>query len=1192
SVGKGRAPPGAGLPGGVAVRADSVGGGGAACAGAGAAAAAGLTWRVRRARRAAGLGSDGPGRALGPEAAAAAYKAGDREHVMSECGGRGGGGSSSSSDDAEDEGGGGGGPVGSGSTSPAPAGASSASRLRRGLRGASLMARRRPELLCGAVALGCALLLALKFTCSPRPGAPSAPPAPRGQLAAVRVGGRSGLGRGKWSPTLSGAADLTPRASVPSSQPAGQPNGGAPPGASSSPFSTEAGVGLKDTSLPTAPSEEHCAPFTSPDKTLHTQWLFKARALTVCLLLRPWSPRPGACSTAAFAHRAKDVIIPAKPPVSFFSSRSPVLDLFQGQLDYAEHVRRDSEVVLLFFYAPWCGQSIAARAEIEQAASQLSDQVLFVAVNCWWNQGKCRKKKHFFYFPVIYLYHRSFGPIEYKGPMSAVYIEKFVRRVMTPLLYIPSQSELLDFLSNYEPGVLGYFEFSGSPQPPGYLTFFTSALHSLKKGIGPFFNTEQFSVSDYLGTVRFGVITNKHLAKLVSLAHSGSVYLHRHFNTSLVFPREVINYTAENIYEWALENQETLLRWLRPHGGKSLLLNNELKKGPALFLFIPFNPLAESHPLIDEITQVALEYNNCHGDQVVERLLQHLRRVDAPLFNSLAPEPPARRPEPPLITASPCCNTVVLPRWHSISRTHNVCELCVNQTAGGLRPSSVSVPQCSFFQMAAALDSFYLKEQTFYHVASVSMECRNFLSSYSPFSYYTACCRTISRGVVGLLDSEPGVFEAPAVALSSLEKKCEVDTPSSLPHIEETRYLFPDVDTNSTNFTGLSCRTNKTLNIYLLDSNLFWLYAERLGAPSTTRVKEFAAIVDVKEESHYILDPKQALMKFTLESFIQNFSVLYSPLKRHLIGSDSAQFPSQHLITEVTTDTFWEVVLQKQDVLLLYYAQWCGFCPPLNHVFIQLARLLPTDTFTVARIDVSQNDLPWEFMVDRLPTVLFFPCHRKDLSVKYPEDLPITLPNLLRFILHHSNPASAPHNLANPPTKECLQSEAVLQQGHISHLEREIQKLRAEISTLQQAQVQVEARLSSARRDEHRLLRQKQTLEKQHSLLQLHSEQLRALYEQKTRELEEVAHKLQELADASESLLTENAWLKILVATMERKLEGQDGAQHLAPPKKARVGRPEPAGAPRLPGSSAPPPSISAALAPERSENRTDELLK
>ncbi|ELK13528.1 Thioredoxin domain-containing protein 11 [Pteropus alecto] len=821
---------------------------------------------------------------------------------MSECGGRGSGGSSSSSsssgDDAEDEGGGGGGPAGSGSLSPVPTGVSSAGRLRRGLRGASLMARRRPELLCGAVALGCALLLALKFTCS----------------------------------------------------------------------------------------------------------------------------------------RAKDVILPAKPPVSFFSSRSPVLDLFQGQLDYAEHVRRDSEVVLLFFYAPWCGQSIAARAEIEQAASQLSDQVLFVAINCWWNQGKCRKQKHFFYFPVIYLYHRSFGPIEYKGPMSAVYIEKFVRRVMKPLLYIPSQSELLDFLSNYE------------------------------------------------------------------------------------------------------------------------------------------------------ITEVALEYNNCHRDQVVERLLQHLRRVDAPVFKSLASKRPVQLSDAPLITVSPCCNTVVLPQWHSISRTHNVCELCVNQTAVGIRPSSVSMPQCSFLEMAAAVDSFYLKEQAFYHVASDSVECSNFLSSYSPFSYYTACCRTLNRGVEGFIGSE-----APSVAFSSLEKECEVSTPGPIPHIEENRHLFPEVDMSSTNFTGLSCRTNKTLNLYLLDSNLFWLYAERLGAPSTTQVKEFAAIVDVKEESHYILDPKQALVKFTLESFIQNFSILYSPLKRHLIGSDSAQFPSRHLITEVTTDTFWEVVLQKQDVLLLYYAQWCGFCPSLNHVFIQLARLLPADTFTVARLDVSQNDLPWEFMVDRLPTVLFFPCNRKDLSVKYPEDLPITLPNLLRFILHHSDPASVSHNLANRSTKECLRSEAVLQQGHISHLEREIQKLRAEISTLQRAQVQVEAQLSRARRDEHRLLQQQQTLEQQHGLLRLHSEQLQALYEQKTRELEEVARKLQELADASENLLTENTWLKILVATMERKLEDRDRAEALMPPEEAPSGHPEPSGAPRFPGNTPPPANVSSPLASERSdENRTD----
>ncbi|XP_038619889.1 thioredoxin domain-containing protein 11 isoform X2 [Tachyglossus aculeatus] len=694
------------------------------------------------------------------------------------------------------------------------------------------------------------------------------------------------------------------------------------------------------------------------------------------------------------------------------------------------------------------------------------------------------------------------------------------------------KAETLFLLSCYifvssKPGVLGYFEFSGSPQPPGYLTFFTSALHSLKK--------------DHLGTVHFGVITDKHLAKQVSMVHSGSVYLHRNFNTSLKYPREVLNYTAENIYKWAFENQEVLLRWLRPHGGKSLLLNNELKKGPALFLFIPFNPLAESHPLLDEITEVALDYNNCNKSQTVEILIQHLRHSGSPTFESLVPDPPTPLTGPFSITKSPCCNTVVLPQWHSISRTHNVCELCVNQTFG-IKPSEVSMPQCSFFDIAAALDSFYLKEHTFYQVASNSIECSNFLSFYSPFSYYTACCRTVRRGW-SFVNSEEAIFQTPNIAFSSHEKKDEVDPPNSVPHIEESRSPFPHEHMNSTDISGLICRTNKSLNLYLLDSNLFWIYAERLGASRSTPVKEFAVIIDLKEESHYILDPGQALGKPILETFIQNYSILYSPLKRHLTGDVSTHFPSWNLISEVTTGTFWEVVFKKKDVLLLYYAQWCGFCASLNHVFIQLARLLPPDKFTVARIDVTRNDLPWEFMVDSLPTIMFYPRNRKDRSVKYPEELPITLPNLLKFILHYADPPSAAASSADSCTKECLQNEAVLQQRHRSHLEKEIQKLRAEISALHRAQDQVESQLSEARRDGHRLQKQKQTLEKQHSTLQLHSEQLQTLYDQKTRELEEMAGKLQELADASENLLTENALLKILVATMEGKFENKDEAE-------------------------------------------------
>ncbi|XP_069503894.1 thioredoxin domain-containing protein 11 [Ambystoma mexicanum] len=810
--------------------------------------------------------------------------------------------------------------------------------------------------------------------------------------------------------------------------------------------------------------------------------------------------------------RAKDVIMPTKPPVNFFPSMSPVVDLYRGQWDYAEVIRRDSEITLFFLYAPWCGQSIAAREEVEAVASKLADQVLFVAVNCWWNQGKCRKQKQLFYFPVIYLYHRSFGPIEYKGPMVAAYIEKFVRRVMMPLLYIPSRTRLLDFISHYEPGVLGYFEFNASPQPPGYLTFFISALHSLKK--------------DYIGTVRFGVITDKRIAKEISLTDPGSVYLHRNLNTSLVYPHELMNFTAPNICAWALEHRETFLQWLRPHGGKSLLFNNELKKGSALVLFIPFNPLLENQPLLADITEVVLKYNNCNTSEVADYILQHLRHADPPPSKAFSSDSVTQiRTHLKYL----CCNTVLFPHWHSISRTHNVCELCINQTLG-VKPSSVKVPQCNFFEIEAALNS-YLREQAFTHVITHTVECSNFLTFYSPFNHYTACCRTVNRDLISSTILERLSLQTLDFSFSSNGK---THKEVLVPHIEESRSVDDNINLNITNIMGLRCRTNKTLNLYLIDSNLFWNFAVRLGASEYAQIKEFAVIVNLKEETHYILDEKQKLLKNTIETFIQNFSMPYSPIRRHLVGSPTNHQLDERLILEVTTATFPNILASTKDVVLIYYAPWCGFCAALNHIFIRLARLLPENDFTVARVNVARNDLPWEFMVDYLPTILFFPHRRKDKSVKFPEDLEITVPNLLRFILQYSTLPS----VADPsdPEMKHRPKEGPTEHGQVLHLESEIQRLRAEIVALRQAQDTLAVRISEAQKDEHKLKIEKQTLEENNRALLLHKNHLQALYEYQTKQLGEIAEKLEELADASETLLTENALLKLLVTSMEETL--------------------------------------------------------
>ncbi|KAK2909560.1 hypothetical protein Q8A67_005397 [Cirrhinus molitorella] len=689
--------------------------------------------------------------------------------------------------------------------------------------------------------------------------------------------------------------------------------------------------------------------------------------------------------------RAKNVVAAPRSPVRFFPSEAPVVDLFLGQLEEAEHLREEADVSVVFYYAPWCAHCITARQHIQQVALRLAQQVQFVAVNCWWHQGRCRKQKSFFQYPVIHLYYRRIGPIEYRGPIQSEYLENFIQRFSAPLTYLPSVEALHTFLTHHQQAVVGYFQFNSSPQSAGYITFLLSALHALRR--------------DHQGEVRFAVVTNQAVAEGVSLKEDESVYLHRRLNSSLVFPRAQRNFTVQAVCDWVFENRESVIRWIQPTRAKSYLLEAELQKGPALLTFLPHNPLT-ANQLLTQVTDVALHYHSCCGSE-----------------EDVSPVPH-------------CCQSLVSP-----SADLSVCELCVSQCwALGL----------------------YL------HQVQFSSSCRSGQSSYGPFGRFSVCCRSVPR-----------------------PRRCPL-------------LLDP--------ITGLQCRTNKTLRFYLLDAQLNWPLAQRLGAQGNQSGDlPFITIVNLRDETHYVLNHTD-----TLADFIQNFSVSYSPLHRHLVGHKQQQ-QTQSLIQEVTSDSFLHTVMDSQrDVLLLYYSAWCGFCSVLNHVFLQLARLFQGNgALTVARVNVGRNDLPWEFMVDHLPSVLFFPRHRKQMSVKFPENTPMTVPNLLRFVLQHSGHAPWEESGRGVEPK--------------SLLEAELRALQREVFSLHRARERLSQQLSVLWRENRRLTLHTHTLETQNAELQEQSGRLETLYREKTRQLTDTVHRLQELADASEELLKENTLLKVLL---------------------------------------------------------------
>ncbi|KAM9792490.1 thioredoxin domain-containing protein 11 [Neosynchiropus ocellatus] len=766
--------------------------------------------------------------------------------------------------------------------------------------------------------------------------------------------------------------------------------------------------------------------------------------------------------------RAKNVVAVARPPTRFFSADAPVIDLYLGQLDQVDRLRSVAEVSLVFFYAPWCAHSMAARQELQQVAGKLAKQVQFVAINCWWNHGKCRKQNHFYQFPTVHLFYRRFGPIEYRGPILASYVESFVLRVVTPLTYLPSRARLEEFLSCHEPRVVGFFQFNSSPQPPGYLTYLSSALQALKR--------------DFRGVVRFGVVTSQRVAAALSIHQDETVYLHRRLNSSLIFPRRERNFTSESICSWVFEHRESVLQWLQPPGTKSRLLEHELTKGPALLLFLPHDPTSEPDPVLQQVADVALRYHSCDRD--------HHSNWDGSFSSD------AR-----------CCQSLSVPRPGAAAG----CWLDV------CRRFSRRDDSCGVFWrdvLQTHLTHCCLRPPPADATPLTSVSCFNFANGYGPSSRFSACCWR----------------SMPPLQNQTLAKDAR-QAPQRHDHL-----------------TGLRCHTNRTLRFYVLDVALNRPLALSLGAddassssPGGTEGPEgdgpFAAIVNLKDESHYVLPRSPAAtLTQSLEAFIRNFSAPHSVLQRHLVGQEvksgrahESRPSTRPLIAELTTATFLPSVMDaEKDVLLFYYTQWCGFCSVLNHVLIQLARLLQRNgSIAVARVNVARNDLPWEFMVDHVPSLLFFPRHRKHHSVKFPDDLAITLPNLLHFILRH---AGSPHRSdARGPGGS----------GADTGLHAEFLALQREVETLHHARELLSRQLTQLWRENRKLTFDTRELEARNSQLQRERQQLEEQHREKSRQLVEAVRRLQELADASENLLRENMLLRMLL----RALKDRTGAE-------------------------------------------------
>uniref|UniRef100_A0A8C7LNR8 Protein disulfide-isomerase n=1 Tax=Oncorhynchus mykiss TaxID=8022 RepID=A0A8C7LNR8_ONCMY len=87
----------------------------------------------------------------------------------------------------------------------------------------------------------------------------------------------------------------------------------------------------------------------------------------------------------------------------------------------------------------------------------------------------------------------------------------------------------------------------------------------------------------------------------------------------------------------------------------------------------------------------------------------------------------------------------------------------------------------------------------------------------------------------------------------------------------------------------------------------------------------------------------------------------------------------------VVADNFEELVNNpSKDVLLEFYAPWCGHCKSLEPKYTELGEQLSANThIVIAKMDATANDVPPTYDVQGFPTIFFVPAGQKDQPRKY-----------------------------------------------------------------------------------------------------------------------------------------------------------------------------------------------------------------
>jgi len=130
------------------------------------------------------------------------------------------------------------------------------------------------------------------------------------------------------------------------------------------------------------------------------------------------------------------------------------------------------------------------------------------------------------------------------------------------------------------------------------------------------------------------------------------------------------------------------------------------------------------------------------------------------------------------------------------------------------------------------------------------------------------------------------------------------------------------------------------------------------------------------------MDPKTTFSMEVLEKFVQDY--LDGKLEPYL-KSEDVPADNSGPVKVVVAKNFDEIVNDpERDVLIEFYAPWCGHCKNLEPKYVELGEKLEgEDSVVIAKMDATANDVPQPYQVRGFPTIYWAPKGKKSNPKKY-----------------------------------------------------------------------------------------------------------------------------------------------------------------------------------------------------------------